>query len=187
MYTGRNPTALKSQEMFMDALTELMREKAFADISVRELCRNADLSRQTFYLLFSTKENILDLRFERVFTEYADLMLHEPNLTTQKVANWFVEFLQSESEFIRQIVDNNLSPIMLQHFQRYLFRVDDMILSRERPLRKYAIAFLAGALVEVAAEYVQDEVPPPAPQISKMICQVLMGEYFNMSGVVEAE
>lgn len=182
MYNGTNPTALRSQEMFIDALSRLMERKAFSDISVKELCLEADLSRQTFYLLFCTKENILTLHFERVFEKYAGIIRKDPSLTTHKVADWFIQFLRSEKKFIVQLVDNGLTPIMLRQFRIYLKEVDDMLLKGERLLQNYAIAFLAGALAEVAAEYVKDSDPPHDEQVSELICMVLKGEYFNIEG-----
>ena len=59
MYRGSNPTALQSQQWLTESLIALMEEKPFAQISVQELCRRADLSRQTFYNFFSSKEEIL--------------------------------------------------------------------------------------------------------------------------------
>lgn len=59
MYTGANPTALKSRQWIMKALIHLMMQKDYASISVKEICKQADLSRQTFYNLFSSKDDIL--------------------------------------------------------------------------------------------------------------------------------
>jgi len=49
MYQGKNPTALTSQKLLLDALNELLAEKEFKDISVSELCSRSGVSRQTFY------------------------------------------------------------------------------------------------------------------------------------------
>lgn len=180
MYNGSNPTALKSQEMFMDALLNLMEERPFSEISVTAICRKADLSRQTFYLLFETKENILDLKFNRIFERYVGIIVHEPQLSTRKVADWFANFLDSEYAFVRMLVENHLTSIMVQHFRKYLLEVDQMIVSRERPMQNYAMAFLAGALAETAAEYVRDAAAPDLKQLSQAIQLILTGSYFTM-------
>ena len=59
MYQGKNPKALTSQKLLLEALNELMDEKEVKDISISELCSRSGVSRQTFYSLFGTKENIL--------------------------------------------------------------------------------------------------------------------------------
>ena len=49
MYTGDNKTAVLSQQLISDALLSILEEKAFEDISISELCKKAQVSRQTFY------------------------------------------------------------------------------------------------------------------------------------------
>ena len=56
MYCGTNPTALLNQRQLAKALFQLMETKPFSAISVSELCREASISRQTFYSLFDSKE-----------------------------------------------------------------------------------------------------------------------------------
>ena len=164
----------------MKALLELMEERPFAEISVTAICRKADLSRQTFYLLFETRENILDLKFNRIFEWYVNIIVKEPQLSTRKVADWFANFLNSEYAFVRMLVENHLTTIMIQHFRQYLVEVDQMIISGDRPMQNYAMAFLAGALVETAADYVRDTASLDSERVSDLIHLILTGNYFTM-------
>ncbi len=59
MYCGSNKTALCSQRQIAKAMMSLLEEKSFDQISVCELCRLAGISRQTFYSLFSSQENVI--------------------------------------------------------------------------------------------------------------------------------
>ncbi len=59
MYQGSNKSALLSQKLISDALLKLLEDKPFSEISVSDLCREAQVSRQTFYSLFGTKENVI--------------------------------------------------------------------------------------------------------------------------------
>ena len=52
MYNGNNPTAIKSQRWLTETLLELMEEMPYDDISIMDICKKADLSRQTFYNYF---------------------------------------------------------------------------------------------------------------------------------------
>lgn len=177
-YKGKNPTALRSQELYMDALFDLMRERPFSKISIQELCKRANLSRQTFYLLFATKENVIDLKFNRVFEKYINMIMNNQPLSTEKVVAWFAHFLESEYFFIKILVDNQLTSIMVQHFRKYLCEIDRMLYRKERPMQNYAVAFLAGALAEMAAEYVRDKGEVSSEEISRMIYNILFKGYF---------
>ena len=63
MYNGTNPSALRSQQWFSEALFSLMQTKSFSKITIKELCTQADLTRQTFYQLFSSKEGMVTKLF----------------------------------------------------------------------------------------------------------------------------
>ena len=56
MYKGSNKSALLSQKLISEALLRLLETMPFNDISVSDLCREAQVSRQTFYSLFGTKD-----------------------------------------------------------------------------------------------------------------------------------
>ena len=59
MYCGKNKKALSSLDQIADALVELLSSKGFDKITVSELCRESGISRQTFYNLFQSKENVM--------------------------------------------------------------------------------------------------------------------------------
>ena len=59
MYCGNNKTALQSQRQIAEAMMALLGQKPFSQISVSELCKIAGISRQTFYTLFTSRENVM--------------------------------------------------------------------------------------------------------------------------------
>ena len=80
MYCGTNKQALCSQMQICDALIRLMERKPFAQVSVSELCKEADVARQTFYSLFSSKENVVLFALQRGYCcePVADAMAQAP-------------------------------------------------------------------------------------------------------------
>jgi AcrR family transcriptional regulator len=58
-YSGTNPTAKQSKELLANALAQLLSTKKFTQISIKEICEEAQVSRQTFYNLFDSKDDIL--------------------------------------------------------------------------------------------------------------------------------
>ena len=59
MYCGTNKTALQSQRQIAAAMMALIQEKPYAQISISELCKTAGISRQTFYSLFTSRDNVM--------------------------------------------------------------------------------------------------------------------------------
>lgn len=69
-----NKTAIQSQNMISDALFRLMEGRTFHEITVTELCREADVGRRTFYRNFDRKEDVVDLRLDQLYAEHARQM-----------------------------------------------------------------------------------------------------------------
>lgn len=59
MYDGNNPAALSSQRTIAAAMLELMSSQPYENISVAAVCRLAGVSRQTFYSLFRSRDNVV--------------------------------------------------------------------------------------------------------------------------------
>ena len=59
MYRGSNKTAIASQQLIAEALLRLLEDSAYADVSISRICKEAGISRQTFYTLFGSKENVM--------------------------------------------------------------------------------------------------------------------------------
>jgi AcrR family transcriptional regulator len=70
-----DPRVLRSRQLLMDALTELMAKKEFEDISIQEIADQASLNRATFYLHYPDKAALLKAlsaaRFGQLITRRA--------------------------------------------------------------------------------------------------------------------
>ncbi len=58
MYQGNNQIAKRSQEWLAKSLLEILQTKEYTKISIKDICDKADLSRQTFYQMFDSKEEV---------------------------------------------------------------------------------------------------------------------------------
>ena len=68
--------ALKRRELLEEALLELMRTKGYAQTTVTDICRAADIPRRTFYRYFDCKEAVLRAVMETMLTDCClDVML----------------------------------------------------------------------------------------------------------------
>ena len=70
MYTGKHKTAVKSQRIIAEAFFSILKEKSYYDVSVKEICSKAGISRQTFYSLYGTKEDVIRFYLAETFTEW---------------------------------------------------------------------------------------------------------------------
>ena len=49
----------KNSEAIVEATRELIKEKGYADVNVRDICQRADVSRSSFYSVFSSKDDVI--------------------------------------------------------------------------------------------------------------------------------
>ncbi len=64
-----NKVAMRTQKAISDAFLELIRERAYEDISVTDLCRRADVVRKTFYNNFRSKDDVVHYLIAGFFRE----------------------------------------------------------------------------------------------------------------------
>ena len=60
----KSSQSVQRQEHIADCLRELIREKAYDEISITELCQKAGVPRNTFYRYFANKESVLKYLFD---------------------------------------------------------------------------------------------------------------------------
>ncbi|MGI6536681.1 MAG: TetR/AcrR family transcriptional regulator [Eggerthellaceae bacterium] len=65
MYQGTNPKALQSMKRIEDALVKLMQETPYENVSVTAICKEAGISRPTFYKNFNDKDEVISSIFKR--------------------------------------------------------------------------------------------------------------------------
>ena len=66
------------KERIADALLDLLGEKSLTEISVSEITDRADVGRATYYRHFSSKEEMLLLKFQTIFEDLPNPDPHKP-------------------------------------------------------------------------------------------------------------
>ncbi len=65
---------VRTKRMIRDALTELIEEKGFEGITVRDLTAKADINRGTFYLHYRDKYDLLEQSENEIFRELQEII-----------------------------------------------------------------------------------------------------------------
>ena len=102
MYHGTNKTALKSQKRILEALLNLMEQEEYNNITVKNICRQADISRQTpeSLLRIPSKRPAKDMK-NRCMSVLPGMKRHLRICSTAKA------FRQSRSEPNRKLKTEN--------------------------------------------------------------------------------
>jgi len=184
MYQGCNKTALCSQKNIAEGFYELLQEKEYSKITASEICKKSGVSRQTFYSLFSSKENIVAFILSK---EYSFNPTEECKCsgtpTLKELSKGFSSFIVQKSDFIDLLEKNNIIYLM----QETLYNGfncccgnDVGHISSDPALPPdIAIDFVASGLTTIAKHYVKNRSVISCAQLEKIIYVLFSGEYFD--------
>lgn len=156
MYTGNNPSALRSQKWLAEALLALMDEKEYNKITIIELASKSDLSRQTFYQLFNSKEEIIEYYLDILFQEYLKQLEKIRYIGIKELTYLLLKFYKMNEKFINHMIDNHLTDILNQVFKRDLILLKEA-LHAPSYINPYLSDFIASGLVGLLTCYRHDQ------------------------------
>ena len=77
MKKSQNPSAIRSRQEISNALLKLMQKHPYAEISVKQIIMETSLARKTFYLNFSSKDDVLESILNELIGEYTEALSKE--------------------------------------------------------------------------------------------------------------
>lgn len=184
MYTGNNPIALRSMKMISDAMLELLKKKNIDEISIKELCLEADISRPTFYQMFDSKEEIVQYRMDEFFETYRQEIYRKniaPN-DLNSIVHIFFRIVYDNPEFREISIHNNFSNFLSETFTEFLEQIDELHfpqLSKEE--NEYLFAFISGAVTQVIRLWFDTNFKMSANQVANLTLNMIYGNFFNHS------
>ena len=95
------------KECIADALFILLRTKSIESITVREITELANVSRITYYRNFTSKENVIEFKLDKLMTEWIENQPQKESASAHELSIRFFQFFYS----IRDIVQTLIRPI----------------------------------------------------------------------------
>ncbi len=187
MYCGSNKTALCSQRQIAKAMMSLLEEKSFDQISVCELCRLAGISRQTFYSLFSSQENVIVfLLKEKYCFETGDCCETSPSaasagdqpLTARILSHVCAGYILQNRDFIRLLTVNHIDHLLYDSFFEALVECPGFLSGESDCTRRYAAGFYAGGISSVARCYAHEGCSCCRKELEEMLFTFFTGALF---------
>ncbi|GGH69236.1 TetR family transcriptional regulator [Paenibacillus silvae] len=174
MYKGNNPSAIRSQKWLTQSLLQLMDSKPYRKISVKEITELSDLSRQTFYQLFKTKEEILEYHLDQLFQSYLQEIMNLEVRSTAELAKLYFIFFEQNEQFIRQLIENDLVLILHRKFIVYLEDIH-RVLQRNpsHMMNDYASAFISSGLIGILVHWFNEKHSLTIDQLASLISRLI--------------
>lgn len=155
MYCGNNKTARASQKNICSALLLLLEEKPFSQISVSELCKQAGISRQTFYSLFKSKDRVITYIFQEDYCYSPQDHDGEGDWGLKKLCLDYSNYIIRQADFIRMLVENNITYLMYDGLVESFSCCSCFLPHISGDARSYAASFYAGSMTGIARTYIE--------------------------------
>lgn len=178
MYCGKNKIALSSQKQIMDALLSLLTEKKYAEVSVSELCRKAGVSRQTFYSLYESKENIIiDLLQNHGYApdDYSGEEAFQFNLSA--FCSQFSAYLKENTTLLTMLSENGILYLLYDSFYDSIANCSFFMTEAPKGEREYTASFIASGFMGITRTYILHSGTDSREYLEEKILSLFRGEY----------
>ena len=176
MYCGCNEIALSSQARIARTLLSLMERKPFSSITVSELCREAGVSRPTFYSLFGSMEDVVLYILKESYC-YSPSSEHLGGCGLTGFCYGYSGYIASHRDFLSLLMRNGLFHIVYGSIEESLSACDCFLPGTEPELRRTAAHFAAGGLAGFIQSCTLGETYP-AETMSALLEKLFTGAFF---------
>ncbi|MGN1140408.1 MAG: TetR/AcrR family transcriptional regulator [Oliverpabstia sp.] len=178
MYTGTNPTALQSQRWIAGSLTGLMLEIPYTQITIQKICRRADLSRQTFYNFFDSKEEALRFCLREKYEQQLHRLDNKTTISLHETVEAFATVLEENRTLLSAMIQNNLDGIITDEIVKCVSLFTDRFVSKKDRFLPYSEALLSGALAHMLLCWFRQENPVSIQELTSLLTAFLSGNLY---------
>lgn len=105
----------KSKLCLMDSLLYWMKQEPYSEITITQICQQAQLVRQTFYRNFASKDAVLMYYMDYMFQQFETQHICQPSyLELESSVRICFTFLNQHRDFLALLEQNDLFPFMRQ-------------------------------------------------------------------------
>ncbi|MBO4286459.1 MAG: TetR/AcrR family transcriptional regulator [Bacilli bacterium] len=149
-----NNKRAKSKQLIQLAFYQLLLRKDFDDISIKEICEKAGVSRMSFYRYYSTKEDVFIVFCDETFDAFFQQISHKPSLTLKDMYILFFTNLKKYHREIDMLKKSQRETILLAQFEQYAsYMASKKYFSIATNPNPFSIPFYSGGLFNVVMRW----------------------------------
>lgn len=157
----------KSQVAIKNAVTELMSEKSFDDITIQNIADRADVNRGTIYLHYTDKYDLLDKMIEEHMDNLRELCQSASEMTFQEGNYVWYEYFESNYLFFSTMLASKGAPYFRNRFldlviQEFKVEVETTEGINQGLNEEVILQFFGSAVVGAVEWWFKNGMPLPA-------------------------
>lgn len=176
-----DPRIERTRRQIVDALLSLMEQQSYQKIKISDITNRADIARQTFYLHFKRKDDVLLDYIDEVFDEfYQDIAGHieaspdpDPVISTLLFEQW-----KNHARFSKLALAADIQHLVIRRFQNYISRTIGLYIRchiktpSDPDELAYVIDYLAGASWMILRRWVDSDFSYPLEKLSSLYSEL---------------
>lgn len=170
----RKEANLRVKHQITKALTELMNEKAYSDISVSEIVQRAGVSRVSYYRNYTNKEDILTEHLHTLMLQFSSQVNNLPkNTPLRRVMTVFFHVARNEYFRFNLLHQASMDVHIQKGLEEFLLSSPHFpTLDRRRP---YPACLFSGALFQLLLQWYARDMEENDTELSNLFCQYMRG------------
>lgn len=172
METKESRRVQMTKLLLKTALMELMQEKPFEQITIKELCEQADLNRTTFYLHYDDQRGVLKEIEQETMEKTVEFMKNvSPDADTIDMVEAYLSYVRENAMVFRTLLLRYDSKPFRQEFVVYtLDKIRDNLPYYGDPEHeRYVLTFLMEGSNHIIMEWIRQDFDLPAREVATLI------------------
>lgn len=176
-------TAVRMDKVFL----ELLEKNDFAFITVKEICKKAEVNRSTFYLHYETIDDLLSESTDFVIKQFVTHMNEDPGDFIQKIETCpleelylitpsyltpYLNYIKEHQKLFRTLIENAGTLRMDMTYTKMYYHIFSPILKRfgvPEQNQKYRISFYIHGINAIITEWLKTDCKDSVEHISSVI------------------
>jgi AcrR family transcriptional regulator len=170
-----------TRKVLRESLIALMKEKSILNITIKEICDRAGLSRSTFYTYYDDQYDLLRqieddtfIEARKVMQPHMDLVRKSGKVNAAVVFQDLLQYIAGNSNSIQVLLsENGDSAFQKRFFRDGIAEIHQFAESAGRKEGKkiveYGSFFFIGGMLALVQEWLKNGMDTPVPELAKII------------------
>lgn len=178
MNQSTNKVAQRYKDMIITAFMDLTKELPYQEITVLRIVQEADVSRQTFYRHFKTKEDILAYVMDGFIADMTKRLQSLEQITLESALVEYFTFWKENKDYLRIVYEGHIESWLLakynQAMQEQFCILRDQFSDLDKDDYHLVMSFLIGGLYHMKRDWYERGYEETPEELARLINQVLM-------------
>lgn len=176
----------KTHQALITSFSDLLQTKSFEQITVQDLCANANVRRSTFYRHFNDKYDLLNHVVSTLIDHFRKLYLPDinpdnPRQFFEKLMRDVLTFIHDNKDIVRSVITLNFYGEVYTIFYEQIYKAVQKQIEFDRQSGQFYVdvtiygEFLTGGILSVITNWIQHGQQQSIDKVTKEIVNMICG------------